>query len=434
MNIEGAKSIILTLLIMISAFLTWNIWTYQPKYDPISQSGDTYSVDIDKKGIDDVVKPNSVLFHKNGKHYQTFEEADIYNIQKELSGWTLYNFRDISSTVNSLKFKDFVHGNGNTEIIFRDIVPLDLFKKTLDIDEENLPSISFDRIVFRPADSPRREANVYFVSYEKQRVFEAKVNSSYIKKFNQAFYQKAAEYPEYQEHGKRNVLYVSKDPSKMNQYKYSITRINTEKFKDALFSDPKYVVRHESVIQGDEYSDGLRLMLVNKESSMISFVNPAQKSKVFGTSSDLLKKSIDFINNHAGWEDNRYLFDGLNEEEQSVRFRLFVKGYPVFNDIGSINEIWGNADIYRYEHPSFFLEVPLPEDLSITLQSGEEVYQRLRNMRNIDMDAVQDLACGYMMMKDPTDSKLVSLEPKWYYRSGDDWIMVPDEDPGTRRR
>ena len=37
MNLERAKSIILAILIVTSSYLTWSIWTYEPKYEKIGQ-------------------------------------------------------------------------------------------------------------------------------------------------------------------------------------------------------------------------------------------------------------------------------------------------------------------------------------------------------------------------------------------------------------
>ena len=72
-------------------------------------------------------------------------------------------------------------------------------------------------------------------------------------------------------------------------------------------------VRHEDVVSGEEYTDSTRLMSVNKDTYMISYINPSQKSTVPSSSSDLLAKSIEFINNHAGWKGSNYRFDSMNE-------------------------------------------------------------------------------------------------------------------------
>jgi len=177
-------------------------------------------------------------------------------------------------------------------------------------------------------------------------------------------------------------------------------------------------------------------MTVNKENYLISYINPAQKSKLFDSSSDLLQKSIDFINDHAGWENNNYRFAYMSENEQRVVFRLFVNGYPTFNESGmtEIEQIWGKEEIYSYDRPYFSLDSVLPSEGSPkTLQSGKEVINQLKSKDNIDFKSVEDISIGYKLNKS-LDSKLVTLvtlEPTWYYRIGDKWFIVPfDEDTG----
>ena len=79
-------------------------------------------------------------------------------------------------------------------------------------------------------------------------------------------------------------------------------------------------VRHETVVRGEEYTDSTRLMSVNKDTYMISFINPSQKSTVPSSSRDLLAKSIEFINNHAGWNGSNYRFDRMNETISKCKF------------------------------------------------------------------------------------------------------------------
>ena len=48
MNYEKIKSIVLTLLVCISVFLTFNLWTYSPGYDTIN-SDETFDVSVGDK-------------------------------------------------------------------------------------------------------------------------------------------------------------------------------------------------------------------------------------------------------------------------------------------------------------------------------------------------------------------------------------------------
>ena len=159
-------------------------------------------------------------------------------------------------------------------------------------------------------------------------------------------------------------------------------------------------MRHETVAGVEEYTDSTRLMTVNKDTHMISYINPSQKSTLLSSSSDLLAKSIEFVNNHAGWKGSNYRFDRMNETNQSVSFRLYSDDYPVFNQLGmsEIKEIWGDEQIYSYKRPYFTLDFALPDETQkVVLPSGPDVMKQLETKRNYDYVNIEDVAIGYKL-------------------------------------
>lgn len=49
MSYEHIKTIILTILVATSALLTWNLWTYQPNFEPIEKANTVQEVTIAEK-------------------------------------------------------------------------------------------------------------------------------------------------------------------------------------------------------------------------------------------------------------------------------------------------------------------------------------------------------------------------------------------------
>lgn len=433
MNFERAKSIILIILVGTSVFLTWSIWTYEPEYEKIDES-DLIKIKSDEQIVSDVIKPVSVLFHRNGQHFQTVDPVKIERMEKEFSQWTYSDVKQVSLKMIQKEFEDFVHEDRSIEINFSDDVPMSLYKSVLDVKDEDMSSFSFDRIVIKQKDIGGEESAVYFISYDQKQIYQAMVPTKNLRNFSEKFYNK--NYPAYTAHtiGEKKTIFVPEKPMKINQYQYYIDYLDIKNLKDALFNNPKYV-RKETVTRGEEYSDGTRLLSVNNEDYVLSYINPAQKIKVLSISSELLEKSIDFINDHAGWEGSNYRFDYLSENEQRVIFRLFIDGYPAFNEYGmtEIEQVWGKEDIYSYQRPNFSLASVLPAEGSVvTLPTGNEVVDQLKENENIDFNSVQDISIGYKLNKS-LDSKLVTLvtlEPTWYYQSGEKWLIVPFEDAG----
>ncbi|UYY99015.1 two-component system activity regulator YycH [Peribacillus frigoritolerans] len=440
MNFERAKSIILIILVGTSIFLTWSIWTYEPEYDPFEQSSEFIKIKSDVQIVSDVIKPVSILFHGNGQHFQTSNPAEINEMEKEFSQWRFRGLKEISVNRLQRKFDDFVHEDGSIEIEFSDDIPISLYKTVLNITDKEVPKFSFDRIIIKQKNISGNESAVYFVSYDQRKIYQGMVDSKKLRNFMDSFYRGSYDkHPKYTAEtiNSKRTLFVPENPVEINRLEYYIDSLDIGDLKSALFINPKYV-RQEPVSVGEEYTDGTRLMTVNKENYLISYINPAQKSKLFDSSSDLLQKSIDFINEHAGWENNNYRFAYMSENEQRVVFRLFVNGYPAFNESGmtEIEQIWGKEEIYSYDRPYFKLDSVLPSVGSAkTLPSGKEVVNQLKSKDNIDFNSVEDISIGYKLDKS-LDSKLVTLvtlEPTWYYRIGDKWFIVPFDDTGGDR-
>ncbi|MFK9118558.1 two-component system activity regulator YycH [Peribacillus castrilensis] len=440
MNFERAKSIILIILVGTSIFLTWSIWTYEPEYDPFEQSSEFIKIKSDVQIVSDVIKPVSILFHGNGQHFQTSNPAEINEMEKQFSQWRFRGIKEISVNRLQRKFDDFVHEDGSIEIEFSDDIPISLYKTVLNITDKEVPEFSFDRIIIKQKNISGNESAVYFVSYDKRKIYQSMVDSKKLRNFMDSFYRGSYDkHPEYTAEtiNSKRTLFVPENPVEINRLEYYIDYLDIGDLKSALFINPKYV-RQEPVSVGEEYTDGTRLMTVNKDNYLISYINPAQKRKLFGSSSDLLQKSIDFINEHAGWENNNYRFAYMSENEQRVVFRLFVNGYPAFNESGmtEIEQIWGKEEIYSYDRPYFKLDSVLPSVGSAkTLRSGKEVVNQLKSKDNVDFNSVEDISIGYRLDKS-LDSKLVTLvtlEPTWYYRIGDKWFIVPFDDTGGDR-
>ncbi|MGE7639557.1 YycH family regulatory protein [Peribacillus frigoritolerans] len=440
MNFERAKSIILIILVGTSIFLTWSIWTYEPEYDPFEQSSEFIKIKSDVQIVSDVIKPVSILFHGNGQHFQTSNPAEMNEMEKEFSQWRFRGLKEISVNRLQRKFDDFVHEDGSIEIEFSDDIPISLYKTVLNITDKEVPEFSFDRIIIKQKNISGNESAVYFVSYDRRKIYQGMVDSKKLRNFMDSFYRGSYDkYPKYTAEtiNSKRTLFVPENPVEINRLEYYIDSLDIGDLKSALFINPKYV-RQEPVSVGEEYTDGTRLMTVNKDNYLISYINPAQKRKLFDSSSDLLQKSIDFINEHAGWENNNYRFAYMSENEQRVVFRLFVNGYPAFNESGmtEIEQIWGKEEIYSYDRPYFKLDSVLPSEGSAkTLPSGKEVVNQLKSKDNIDFNSVEDISIGYRLDKS-LDSKLVTLvtlEPTWYYRIGDKWFIVPFDDTGGDR-
>ncbi|WP_164525658.1 YycH family regulatory protein [Siminovitchia acidinfaciens] len=428
MRYETIKSVLLVFLVITSGVLTWNLWIFQPTYE-FNDKKHVHEVSIsDPKDIGDVIRPVKLLLHMNSNHYGIVDEKKVDETLQELSGWTFYDLGE-ERIFSRDQIKGLAQNEKTLELIFPDLVPFDLYKGILRLEAEKLPQGSFDRLFILWEDREHEDGTAYFLDSKEGKVYESHVNSDHLKALFNRLKNQESQFDKFEpyELPDGRLKYLPAKETIMFKYKYYADYIEPEKFRDALFKDP-LLVRNDN---GEKFKDSTSRMDVDESTNTIFYVNPSQAAdaKTNQVDPDLLKKSIEFINEHAGWTDN-YKYFSIDPSTQKTTFQLFLKGYPVFNREGmsEIKLYWGKEEVYQYRRPYFGLDVPLPHPAKINMPSGEEVMDTLLADPNIDITKLQELILGYRIYKDPETNKVIVLEPSWFYLYDGSWERYVMED------
>jgi regulatory protein YycH of two-component signal transduction system YycFG len=432
MKYENSKSVILTILILVSIVLTWNLWTYQPNFEMMENGNVVAEVTLkEKQELHKIIRPDLALFHSNGDHYGTTHAVDLDKIMGEIRKWSFYDVRNYTEEVEDIK--ELVHGNGNAELVFPAEVPIEIYRSVLKFEEKRIPAFNFNRIIINVENSEKEEGTVYFISADYQQVFVSHISPGLLNDFNRNFFKNTEQYQPYfaYEATEQRTVFIPDGHLEMIEYTYLPVVLNSEAFKEALF-DPSFVQR--GTVSGvEEYSDVSSKMTVNHDTNMLLYVNPTRETDYVDNAYDLLMRSIDFINGHGGWTDP-YRYVEKDVKRKSVKFRLYsTDGYPVFNESGmsEIQEVWGRDEITKYVRPNIALELPLTTEMeNVTLPSGSEVMGYLKSRKNFKPELLEQLVLGYEMKKDTGVNKLILLEPAWFYRYNQSWGQITKEDLG----
>ncbi|MDR7078774.1 regulatory protein YycH of two-component signal transduction system YycFG [Neobacillus niacini] len=433
MKYENSKSAILIFLILVSIVLTWNLWTYQPNFDMMENYDYVAEVTLkEKQELQEIISPDLALFHHNGQHYGTTNAVDLDKMMDSLRKWSFYDITNYSDQVEDIK--ELVHGNGNAEIVFPADVPIEIYRSVLKFEEKRIPAFNFNRIVINVENSEKGNGTVYFISSDYQNVYRSHISPDLLNDFNRDFFKNAGQYQRYFafEPTEQRTVFIPDGKLEMMEYTYLPVILNSEAFKEALFSDPSFVQRG-TISNGEEYSDVSSKMTINNNTNMLHYVNPNVESNYVDNSYDLLMRSIDFINGHGGWTDP-YRYVAIDVKRKSVKFRLYsVDGYPVFNESGmsEIQEVWGRDEITKYVRPNIALELPLTAEMvNVTLPSGSEALEYLKSRKSFKPELLEQLVLGYRMARNTDENKLILLEPAWFYRYNQSWGQITKEDLG----
>ncbi|MDX8363567.1 YycH family regulatory protein [Cytobacillus sp. IB215665] len=429
MKFEVIKSILLTTLILISIILTWNIWTFQNKYKTLENPdiNQFVLVNNETRDVEELIKPSQMFIHYNYDDYGTNEYYKIDKMLSEIQKWIITNVTNISNTIPQKDFLSFIHGDSKFEIVYQDQVPAEFTKKMFQFQNPDILVGLYDRIV---VDVDKGE--LYFVLYDKQRVYKASLDNVYLENIRKNFQEKKS-YSHYIPYDINEVkrIYVPSGEQAVYQLEYTYETLAPEVFKDALFSDPKSVKKESLYSHVVVYTDGSRFMEINSLTNRLKFENPVSEDSDILSTANTVLKSIDFVNSHGGWTDKyRYWSWDENREKytQTTEFQLFLRNLPVFNEsnLTKIEQYWRNGKLYRYERP--MIELKISEHREVTIPTGEEIINHLEQMEQFNKDSLEDLILGYRLRRDERD--VLIFDPVWFYRYNNIWRHINVEEVG----
>ncbi|EKS8375219.1 hypothetical protein QC477_002008 [Bacillus cereus] len=417
MSMENFKTIVLINLVVISLFLTFNLWTYVP--DSTSMQNAKFvqgNEGMNQTKISDVVRPTSIIVHKDKNHYGSRREADIESIYKPLEVGELYDFREISITKGD--FLSYVHGEGKVELVFPTDIPFDAVKSMFNMKEKSTDKPKhFNRILLDPSRSKDQEIKINFVSDgDNFKIYEAKLSGLYLKDIVNAqnqFIVSAKPYFDYQLNDMKK-LFLPDGTTELSNITYISSNLAVDTFKNALFSDPRYLSPITEMSK-ETFTDGIRSMEIENDRHMLKYKNSSVLTEKTIDNLMLLQKSFEFVSGHSGSLDS-YRLDYMNKGE--TVFRLNEDGYPVFNADGlaELRQVWGSEEVMEYERPLLSLNTKGIEQ-KVTLPSGHVVIASLENNPEIKKQVIKDIGIGYKLS---LDGQVVRLQPIWYVKLVED--------------
>ncbi|MDA2461168.1 YycH family regulatory protein [Bacillus cereus group sp. MYBK65-1] len=417
MSMENFKTIVLINLVVISLFLTFNLWTYVP--DSTSMQNAKFvqgNEGMNQTKISDVVRPTSIIVHKDKNHYGSRREVDIESIYKPLEVGELHDFREISITKGD--FLSYVHGEGKVELVFPTDIPFDAVKSMFNMKEKSTDKPKhFNRILLDPSRSKDQEIKINFVSDgDNFKIYEAKLSGLYLKDIVNAqnqFIVSAKPYFDYQLNDMKK-LFLPDGTTELSNITYISSNLAVDTFKNALFSDPRYLSPITEMSK-ETFTDGIRSMEIENDRHMLKYKNSSVLTEKTIDNLMLLQKSFEFVSGHSGSLDS-YRLDYMNKGE--TVFRLNEDGYPVFNADGlaELRQVWGSEEVMEYERPLLSLNTKGIEQ-KVTLPSGHVVIASLENNPEIKKQVIKDIGIGYKLS---LDGQVVRLQPIWYVKLVED--------------
>lgn len=460
MNWEGFRTLLLTVLVLLSFVLTWNLWTNQSGSDK-SEGSNFVNSDLvssgGKKKISQVVQPDRAIYFDGTNHYGFDAGGEMNSLFQAISGakFQVVYTRSLSNNDQKENLDQKLPSNSSkrVELLFPTRIPLPLFGKILGssggktADDKVLVNTSnsllFDHIIFSP--SPKNSAAKIVAYFMNGSTVEARSNVS-----NVSFSDMSSIFAQHKHlylaktttKDNSKVFYLPAEP-KVKKISYRYNMISADKFKNALFPNTNVTYQSPDYYQSES-------LFMRASDNMIKYINTSpgsgQSKSSTSQSQTAIETGFNYINSHSGWTDHYLLFHYIpprnsNSSSKSITdYRLFVgnekEEYPVFSsvdkpfvnyhDAGTIHLTVQNGDVSELFRTMIDLDQQTLVKKFHAFKTGSEVWEELTSSKAVNMKLVNSIRVGYQM-KFPSDpSGKVTFSPKWYVLYNGSWQTIDD--------
>lgn len=429
--VEPIKSFLLFFLVGLSLTLTIMIWNYKPNHQFIEETVSENYISTEEKQLSDVLKPYRALVRTNDEFKGTTSATYITAIYKYFEKSHANDLTLVNNNLTVEQMNDLMNINNRLMLFSSSEIPLLNFKEILSFNTDDLPEMSFDRIILDWNDVEKdQELTILLLNTNNHTLYRTSIAYHNVQDFVNTLLEPIESFFTYEEVKRSDAisLYTTSLATEAVKYMYYINQDSVDQYKRILFPKENIVQKSSDDTQKiDTYMDNTSIMTVDTEKRILNYVNPSTEGLGDMAMSELLDESFDFVNEHGGFNAD-YRLANLNVSKHLVDYQLYYQGIPVFgNDIATkISLTWGNYQVHKYRRPYYILEMDIPDEMKIKeLSSGIDVIKK-----NIELNAeIDDLVIGYDLIQN-TELNVFQLDPAWYVIRNGVWERVKMDTSG----
>lgn len=425
---EYLKSIVLGLLVTISLLVTFALWTYQPEYDELNNGENILEVETKltngmQQSLTSIINPELLLFHQNGRHFTLDEWSKSKTLYDNILTWPLTDFSEIERGSG-------IEKDSAIEIIYPTGIPLSTLANTFTLNEEieEILDSSFivDRIFISLA--PNESNNyVYFVSDDNSNIqVRAMLRYNVYDNVDKYLVDSEVQREYFNAFEDREVpIYLPEAQVTLPKEQLQGGNIEVDTMKNILFNNPQLVKRNATT-NGTFYNSDNRLLQIGPGDMHMRFQQFQSEDSQPLSRGDIIKQSIDDINDHNGWTDESYRLFNIDSSDNTIDFRDYKNGYPVLdqNELGHITQMWSNQDLIEYRRPLVRVKYNLGSEQK-SLPSGRDVLSYIEENRDRSVYLIEDIKIGYTMKV--KSFLVIYMTPAWFIKEGGEWKEIDFE-------
>ncbi|WP_339818834.1 two-component system activity regulator YycH [Paenibacillus sp. FSL R7-0216] len=415
---ERVKSLALALLVACSLVQSYFLIYQLPGSNPVVKSESDY-IRTENMGTtqeaDVMLFPAQIAVHMGEERHTVFyPDSTFYNlIYNRLKGRQFEGFQRYD--IDNIQWSDIRSKDIGVELEFGGGVPVQLLQKVMQIapdplfDAENVNRL----LIFNTGTDD--QVRVFFFSSRGDVVYEATKADLTV----QDVQQQVDFGKDWVPYTLTDGYYVPEEPIDLVETGLNIGLYTTEQMQ-SLFFDPS-ITRYIREKDGSEiYTDSKRSLQVKQNRNWINYTDPAAPSAGENSPSKNVLSSIDFVNQHGGWNGKYRLeqtSEGIEENQQRVVFQQYygtgqfgafpIIDLPTFH-YGAITLEMRQGTIAGYERSLIYGSGGNWEKKVVSLPGGKALREQIAALR-----AEAGIAGLYPAYLPSLTEKGLLLKPTW---------------------
>ena len=410
--IDRVVKVSLVIMILISLFLSWKIWT-KPANRSLSEKDKNNSEEVvQSKKMTDVFTPTKLFYHQSKDNYlYSNKETLISDIHNKVVSFEFKNSQEMTQK----EIESSLYTGNTFNFLFPEEYPLsvyeDIYQLKLDIPSK-LTNFLFNRVIFS-----LDKDKVYFVNHELDKGIEYDVSGDVASIKNSLRDDKKGNYlPVTLTPDNVGGIYYLQDEVQLKTYSYIVATQSFTIFTNAFFNQPNDLYSTESENVSVQNSEGESLV-IQASTGEVKYYG---KLKVVKQKSEhgIYYDTFQYVENLGNTLGTLRYFDAKEDE---IIYRNYIEGFPVFGqDMKGRLEVGVQNRSVSVRTNQETLQIPIPSEETVTLVPTEVLINQL-STAGIDLTLVEDAQIAYEWQPNMETKQVVDLVPTWYVKFEDAW-------------
>ena len=433
-NREHLRNGTLTVLVILSFFLSYRLWTAGRTLNDESLSSQmtrTAASTVNHHQAD-AFRPVEVVLHGSDNEdivltshtypmrnlmNQTFENMLFDQLTRsELRGYDAY--------IEELSTGDWL------EFIYLEELPLGIIEQTFDNLSRDAANTFFNRMLVNVND----RSQVYFYNTNTEIFHVASVVENQGINIEPFLNQDNLPYVEAIPYiVDKNIIYITTNPVDISYKSYVIDQLPNQVYINNFFPDTS-LVDPRSNGNITRYIDLTKEVSINDNTETLNYLRQITEPGELDATTRYVR-SFEQVNRFENWADTVVLAN-YNQSTETISFRRELDGIQVFSsfDYESVTDIsLVESGVTHLKLPLRFIRTPIAipetdaEGEKRQLIAGTELLEDIQNNVSLEtFNNIEDITIGYTWIDSIENNQVVNFTPEWYIKISGTWVSYQD--------